>query len=153
MSYIGSSRLPVYFHGKDFTKVHYYSRRILLSLEYLVESCISVGRWGYLISVIFCIYTALHDVVGLSGLTFHILIDLVLVFIRLFVVLVVYWRALIDARREERKRRSTSVPITGYVQLFFTYVNILCHHILCRNIRSSYSVIIFRVHHIRSFLI
>ena len=47
-----------------------------------------------------------------------------------------------DARRKECKRRSTSVPITGYVQLFFTYVNILCHHI-----RSSYLVIIFG-HHI-----
>ena len=52
MSYIESSRLLVYFHGEDFTNVLYYSRRILLCLEFLAETCISVGRGGYLISVI-----------------------------------------------------------------------------------------------------
>ena len=49
--------------------------------------------------------------------------------------------ALLTRGERSVKRRSKSVPITGYVQLFFTYVNILCHHI-----RSSYSVSIIFGH-------
>ena len=60
-------------------------------------------------------------------------------FISIFIRINKHTKVLLT-REESETTRSSSVLISGYVQLFFTYVNILCHHIRSFSV-PSYSVI------------